>query len=62
MASDSLSEVREAAAPARRLAQALDAIETQLDRLAFGADPSDVAAALSGPVRAFDAAAKEAMH
>jgi hypothetical protein len=61
MASDSLSEVREAAARARRLAEALDAIESQLDKLDFGAAPSDIAAALAGPVRAFDAAAKEAM-
>jgi len=62
MASDSHSEVREAAVQARRLASALDAIESELNRLDFGADPGAVATALAGPVRAFDAAAKEAMR
>jgi hypothetical protein len=62
MASDSLSEVRDTAGRARLLAQALDAIESELNRLDFGADPGAVATALAGPVRAFDAAAKEAMR
>ncbi len=61
MASDSPS-VRDTAAQARRLAEALDAIESELNKLDFGADPGAVAAALAGPVRAFDAAAKEAMR
>lgn len=60
MASDSPSEA--AAAQARRLAAALDAIEARLAGLALGADPDDVAAALADPVRAFDAAAKEAVR
>jgi hypothetical protein len=61
MASDSLPEVR-AAAQARQLAVALDAIEAELDRLELGASPDVVARALAGPIRAFDAAAKEAMR
>lgn len=59
MASDSPN--REAALQARRLARALDAIEAKLDALDFGADPDAVARALSEPIRAFDAAAKEAL-
>jgi hypothetical protein len=59
MASDSPS--REAALQARRLARALDAIETKLDTLELGADPDAVVRALADPVRAFDAVAKEAL-
>jgi hypothetical protein len=61
MASDSLSEVR-AAAQARQLAAALDVIEAELDRLELGASPDVVARALAEPIRALDAAAKEAMR
>jgi hypothetical protein len=60
MASDSPPEAR-AALQARRLAQALDAIEAGLDGLDLGADPDAVASALAEPVRAFDAAAREAL-
>ena len=60
MASDSPPEA--AAVQARRLAVALDAIEASLAGLALGADPDDVAATLAAPVRAFDAAAKEAVR
>jgi hypothetical protein len=60
MVSDSPVEARKAAAQARRLAAALDAIEAQLDALELGAAPDAVAKALAEPVRAFDAAAKEA--
>jgi hypothetical protein len=60
MASDSPSGLRDAAAHARRLAEALDAIEAELDRLELGASPDVVAKALAAPIRAFDAAAKEA--
>ena len=60
MASDSPSEVRDTAHRARRLAAALDAIEAELDRLELGASPTTVARALAEPIRAFDAAAKEA--
>ena len=59
MVSDSPS--REAALQARRLARALDAIEAELDALKLGADPDAVAKALAEPIRAFDAAAKEAL-
>jgi len=61
MASDSLSEVR-AAAQARQLAAALDAIDAELNRLELGARPDVVARALAEPIRAFDAAAKEALR
>lgn len=47
---------------ARQLAAALDAIEAELDRLELGASPDVVARALAEPVRAFDAAAKEAVR
>jgi hypothetical protein len=50
----------DAADYARRLAAALDAIEAQLDALPPGAEIDAVAAALAGPVAAFDALAKEA--
>lgn len=60
MASDSPPDAR-TALQARRLAQALDAIEATLDSLELGADPDVVATALAEPVRAFDAAAKEAL-
>ena len=59
MVSDSPSEA--ALAQARRLAAALDVIEARLGALALGADPDEVVAALADPVRAFDAAAKEAL-
>jgi hypothetical protein len=62
MASDSPSEVRDRAQQARTLAMALDAIEAELERLELGADPDVVAHALAGPIRAFDAAAKEAIR
>jgi len=39
---------------------ALDAIEARLDALGMGAAPDAIVDALAGPVRAFDAAAKEA--
>jgi hypothetical protein len=58
MASDS----RSAPADAARLAMALDAIEAALDRLEPGARPDVVANALAEPIRAFDAAAKEALR
>ena len=48
-------------AQARRLALALDAIEASLDGLGPDASPSAIADALAGPVRAFDALAKEAL-
>jgi len=60
MASDSLSAVRDG--QARRLAEALDAIEACLERLAPGDDPGEIARELAGPVRAFDEAAKEAVR
>jgi hypothetical protein len=61
MASDSPPEVR-AAAQARQLAAALDAIDAELNRLELGARPDVVARALAEPIRAFDAAAKEALR
>jgi hypothetical protein len=60
MASDSPSQALDAAALARRLVMAVDAIEAELAALELGADPDVVAKALAGPVRAFDAAAKDA--
>lgn len=60
MASDSPTAVRDA--QARRLAEALDAIEACLDRIAPGADPDEIVRELAGPVRAFDEAAKEAVR
>ncbi|GAM96527.1 hypothetical protein U91I_00146 [alpha proteobacterium U9-1i] len=45
---------------ARRLALALDAIESALEKIGPGAEPSAVVAALTGPVSAFDTAAKGA--
>lgn len=60
MASDSRTEAVSATAAAQRLSLALDVIEAALDRLELGADPDVVAKALAGPVRAFDAAAREA--
>jgi hypothetical protein len=62
MVSDSPSELRDDRAQARRLAVALDAIEAELNRLELGADPDIVAKALAEPIRAFDAAAKEAVR
>jgi hypothetical protein len=62
MASDSPLKVRDTAHQARRLAAALDAIEAELDRLELGSSPDAVARALAEPIRAFDAAAKEAMR
>lgn len=46
----------------RRLAAALDVIEAELNRLELGASPDVVARAMAEPIRAFDAAAKEAMR
>jgi hypothetical protein len=60
MANQAPSDAR-AALHARRLALALDAIEATLDRLELGADPEVVAKALEEPIRAFDAAAREAL-
>ena len=60
MASDSLTEARDRAA--RALVLALDEIEARLDGLALGADPDHVAEALAAPLRAFHAAAKEAVR
>lgn len=62
MASDSLPEPRDAALEARRLALALDLIEAELARLELGAHPDVVAKALAEPIRAFDAAAREALR
>lgn len=45
---------------ARRLALALDAIEARLDALGPDAPPDAIADALAEPVRAFDAAARDA--
>jgi hypothetical protein len=60
MASVSPAQPHETAALARRLALAVDAIEAALSALEPGANPDAVAEALAGPVRAFDAAAKDA--
>lgn len=60
MASGSPAQAHETAALARRLALAVDAIEAELAALELGANPDVVAEALAGPVRAFDAAAKDA--
>lgn len=60
MASDSRTDDREAAQQARRLALALDLIEARLDALNLGSGPDAIVDALAGPVKAFDAAAKEA--
>ncbi len=62
MASDSLSELRDSTLEARRLALALDLIEAELARLELGAHPDVVARALAEPIRAFDAAAREALR
>jgi hypothetical protein len=62
MASDSPAEAPKAAAQTRRLAQALDAIEAQLDALELGAHPDVVAKALAEPIRRFDAAAREVLR
>jgi hypothetical protein len=62
MASDSLSELRDTALEARRLALAVDLIEAELARLELGAHPDVVAKALAEPIRAFDAAAREALR
>ncbi len=43
------------------MAEALDAIEAELDALVPSADPDAFAAALADPIRAFDAAAKEVL-
>jgi hypothetical protein len=62
MASDSHPELRDSARQARRLALALDVIEAELARLELGAHPDVVAKALAEPIRAFDAAAREALR
>ncbi|WP_395645151.1 hypothetical protein [Terricaulis sp.] len=59
MASESLTEAHAASLQAR-LTAAVDAIEANLDALAPGANPDDVAAALAEPIKEFDAAAREA--
>jgi hypothetical protein len=59
MANESAAAPFDAAAYAKRLALALDAIEAQLDALRPGAEIGAVASALAGPVAAFDALAKE---
>jgi len=45
---------------AQALSAALDAIEARLDALELGADADVIAKALADPVRAFDAAVREA--
>ncbi len=60
MASNSHPDGDVSAKQARRLALALDAIEARLDALGMGAEPDAIVDALAEPVRAFDAAAKEA--
>jgi len=60
MASDSHPDGRVSAEQARRLALALDAIEARLGALGMDAAPDAIADALAEPVRAFDAAAREA--
>jgi len=59
MASDSPADAEKAAAQARRLALALDAIEAQLNALELGAPSDVVERALKKPVEAFDAVARE---
>ena len=59
MASESLTEAHAAALQAR-LTAAVDAIETNLDALAPGANPDHAAVALAEPVKEFAAAAREA--
>ncbi|MBL8536956.1 MAG: hypothetical protein JNM59_06090 [Hyphomonadaceae bacterium] len=56
-----MSESPSLDAQAARLSAALDAIEAALEALELSTDPDAVAAALAGPVRAFDTAAKEAL-
>jgi hypothetical protein len=46
---------------ARRLTLALEAIETRLEAIGQTAGPDAVAVALGEPVKAFDAAAREAL-
>ena len=58
--SDEAHTERPARDQARLLALALDAIEHRLACLGPGDEPDAIAAALAGPVRAFDLAAKEA--
>lgn len=53
------TEASDAAAQARRLALALDAIEACLGTLKPGAAPSAIADALAAPVHAFDALARD---
>lgn len=60
MASEPHPDDRVRAEQARRLALALDAIESRLDALGMGAAPDAIVDALAEPVRAFDAAAREA--
>ena len=50
------------AGPAAALAAALDAVEACLDAFEPGVDFDAAAAALAGPVRALDAAAKEVLR
>jgi len=60
MVSDSPNAAR--ADQAAKLVAALDALENRLDAAELGADPDVVAKALAEPVRAFDAAAREALR
>ena len=60
MPSDSHPDGRVSGEQARRLALALDASEARLDALGMGAPADAIVDALAEPVRAFDAAAKEA--
>jgi len=60
MVSDDPAHASEALKPAASLALALDVIEARLEALPLGAGPDAIAAALAGPVRALDGAAKAA--
>lgn len=46
----------------RRLSQALSAVEAVLDALEPGADPDVLVNGLGGPIRTFNAAAREALR
>jgi hypothetical protein len=62
MVSSDPPELRAGAETARRLALALDAINSQLEALGEAAEPDAVAAALGEPVKAFGAVAREALR
>ena len=55
------STANEVRAQARRLALALDLIEARLADLDLGAHPELIIEALTEPIRAFDAAVREAV-